>query len=139
MSAVTAVTGEGPLGSVPFLPMGYRREQRISLQVSALVSGLDSRGRAFTQKAKTLDISTGGARISGLTCDIDPGSVVSVELGNRKARFQVLWVGEAGTEREGVIGLKCIEVGTHLKKRLLYADDQEFEVELRRGIMEAAG
>ncbi len=119
--------------------MGYRREQRISLQISALVSGLDCRGRAFTQQARTLDISSGGARISGITFELEPGSILSVQLANRKARFEVLWVGETGTDREGEIGLKCIEVGTSQKKRLPYVDDQEFEVELRRGIMEAAG
>jgi CheY-like chemotaxis protein len=119
--------------------MGFRREERIPLQVSALVSGLDCRGRAFTQEAKTLDISPCGARIAGITFEIDPGSVLSIQLANRKARFQVLWVGEAGSDREGEIGLKCIEVGTHTRKRLLYVDDQEFEVEMRRGIMETAG
>lgn len=119
--------------------MGHRREERIPLQVSALVSGLDRGGRAFTQKAKTLDISNGGARITGISFELDPDSVLSIEFGNRTARFQVLWVGESGTEREGEVGLKCIEVGTNLKKRLLYVDDQEFEVELRGGIMEGAG
>jgi len=109
------------------------------LQVSALVSGLDRRGRAFVQEAKTLDISSVGARISGITFQLDPGSILSIQLGDRKARFQVLWVGEPGSEREGEIGLKCIEVGTHIKKRVLYVDDQEFELETRRGILEAAG
>lgn len=109
------------------------------MQVSALVSGLDRRGRAFVQEAKTLDISSVGARISGITFQLDPGSILSIQLGDRKARFQVLWVGEPGSEREGEIGLKCIEVGTHIKKRVLYVDDQEFELETRRGILEAAG
>lgn len=119
--------------------MGIRREERIPLQVSALVSGLDRRGRAFIQEAKTLDISSVGARISGITFQLDPGSVLSIQLGDRKARFQVLWVGEPGTEREGEVGLKCIEVGTHVRKRVLYVDDQEFELETRRGILDAAG
>lgn len=119
--------------------MGYRREERIPLQVSALVSGLDRSGRAFTQEARTLDISSVGARISGITFQLDPGSILCIQLGDRKARFQVLWVGEPGSEREGEIGLKCIEVGTHIKKKLLYVDDQEFELEMRRGILEAAG
>ncbi len=119
--------------------MGYRREERIPLQLSALVSGLDRRGRAFVQQAKTLDISSVGARISGITFQLDPGAILSIQLGDRKARFQVLWVGEPGSEREGEIGLKCIEVGTHVKKRVLYVDDQEFELATRRGILEAAG
>ncbi len=119
--------------------MGYRREERIPLQVPALVSGLDRRGRAFIQSAKTLDISSAGARITGLNCQLDPGSVLSIQLGNRKARFEVLWIGEPGTSREGEIGLKCIEVGTQSRKRILYIDDQEHELEARRGMLEAAG
>ena len=119
--------------------MGYRREERVPLQVPALVSGLDRGGRAFIQSAKTLDISTEGARISGLNCQLDPGSVLSIQLGNRKARFEVLWIGEAGTAREGEMGLKCIEVGTQKRKRVLYIDDQEHELEARRGMLEAAG
>jgi CheY-like chemotaxis protein len=119
--------------------MGYRREERIPLHVPALVSGLDRRGRAFIQSAKTLDISTAGARITGLNCQLDPGSVLSIQLGNRKARFEVLWVGEPGSLREGEIGLKCIEVGTQSRRRVLYIDDQEHELEARRGMLEAAG
>lgn len=119
--------------------MGYRREERIPLQVSALVSGLDRRGRAFIEQAKTLDISSVGARISGLTYQLELGSVVSIQLGDRKARFQVLWIGEQGTPREGEIGLKCIEVGTSIRKRVLYIDDQEHELESRRGFLDAAG
>ncbi len=119
--------------------MGYRREERIPLQVPALVSGLDRRGRAFIESARTLDISTAGARITGLNTQLDPGSVLSIQLGNRKARFEVLWIGAAGTSREGEIGLKCIEIGTQVRKRILYIDDQEHELESRRGMLEAAG
>lgn len=119
--------------------MGYRREERIPLQVPALVSGLDRRGRAFIESAKTLDISTTGARITGLNTQLDPGSVLSIQLGNRKARFEVLWIGEPGSSREGEIGLKCIEIGTQVRKRILYIDDQEHELEARRGMLEAAG
>jgi len=119
--------------------MGYRREERVPLQVPALVSGLDRGGRAFIQSAKTLDISTEGARITGLNCQLDPGSILSIQLGNRKARFEVLWIGEPGTSRQDEIGLKCIEIGTQKRKRVLYIDDQEYELEARRGILEAAG
>ena len=119
--------------------MSFRREERIPLQVSALISGLDRCGRAFTQQAKTLDISTCGARLSGVTSQLDPGNIVSIQFGNRKARFQVLWVGETGSDRQGEIGLKCIEVGTSVRKRVLYVDDQEFELAQRRVILEAAG
>jgi DNA-binding response OmpR family regulator len=119
--------------------MGYRREERVPLQVPALVSGLDRGGRAFIQSAKTLDISTEGARITGLNCQLDPGSILSIQLGNRKARFEVLWIGAPGTPREGEIGLKCIEIGTQNRKRVLYVDDQEHELEARRGMLEAAG
>ncbi|HWR36062.1 MAG TPA: PilZ domain-containing protein [Clostridia bacterium] len=119
--------------------MGYRREERVPLQVPALVSGLDRGGRAFIQQARTLDISSVGARISGLTYQLDLGSILSVQLGDRKARFQVLWVGEPGSERDGEIGLKCVEVGTHTKRRLLHVDDEEFEIEARRGFLELAG
>lgn len=119
--------------------MGYRREERIPLQVPALVSGLDRLGRAFIQSAKTLDISPAGAKITGLTCQLDPGSILSIQLGNRKARFEVLWVGEPGSESEGIIGLRCIEVGTQSRKRVLYVDDQDHELDFRRGMLEAAG
>ena len=119
--------------------MGYRREERVPLQVPALVSGLDRGGRAFIQSAKTIDISNEGARLTGLNCQLDPGTVLSIQLGNRKARFEVLWIGEAGSIREGEIGLKCIEVGTQSRKRVLYIDDQEYELESRRGMLEAAG
>ncbi len=119
--------------------MGYRREERLPLHVPALVSGLDKSGRAFIQQAKTLDISSVGARITGLTCQINPGTILSIQLGDRKSRFQVTWVGKPGTAQEGEIGLRCIEVGTHKSRRVLYVEDQDHEVESRKGYLEAAG
>ena len=96
-----------------------RREPRFPLQMPILVFGYDRSGRAFMEQAQTLDISIAGARLTGLSSEVAPGFILAVQQGDRRARFQVLWVGQANTDLEGHIGLQCVEVGGHTRKRIL--------------------
>src|SRR5438270_11440841 len=100
--------------------MRCRREERVSLRLRTVVSGVDRRGKVFREVADTLDFSTLGARLSGLTSQLSPGSIVSLVQGNRCAGFRVTWVGEENTPTEGQVGLHCIEVATSELKRVLY-------------------
>jgi hypothetical protein len=86
-----------------------RREQRITRPLTVRLWGLDSAGRPFGSTATTLDISPTGACLEGVRGQLAAGSVVGLQYEDRKARFSVAWVGESGSEREGQIGLKCLE------------------------------
>ena len=56
------------------------------------VWGTDISGKPFRQLAYTLDISTGGARLAGITARLSVGNVITVRYKQAKARFQIAWV-----------------------------------------------
>lgn len=78
------------------------------------VSGLDSNGVLFDIEARTLDVTTTGARIEGITCRLHRGASISVQCGNRKARFRVTWVGAPGSRAHDQIGVQIAEPGRHI-------------------------
>ncbi|HXE90655.1 MAG TPA: PilZ domain-containing protein [Terriglobales bacterium] len=86
-----------------------RREPRVTRPLTVRLWGLDSAGRPFGSTATTLDISPAGACVHGVRGQLAAGDVVGLQYEDRKARFSVAWVGEPGSEREGQIGLKCLE------------------------------
>ena len=116
-----------------------RREPRFPLQMPILVFGYDRFGRAFMEQAQTLDISSAGARLTGLSSEVSPGFILAVQQGDRRARFQVLWVGQGNGEVEGNIGLQCVEIGGHTRKRVLCIESSPAEEALQRSYLETAG
>jgi CheY-like chemotaxis protein len=104
-----------------------------------LVFGYDRFGRAFMEQAQTLDISLAGARLTGLSSEVAPGFILAVQQGDRRARFQVLWAGQAKSELEGHVGLQCVEVGGHTRKRILCIEGNPSEEALQRSYLETAG
>jgi CheY-like chemotaxis protein len=119
--------------------MAYRTQERAPLRLTALVWGSDGNGQMFMEQVQTLDISPMGARLKGLTRPVSTGAVLGIQNGDNQGRFEVVWVGERGTEREGQIGVRCIQIGRQTKKSILYLDDQEFELERRKPLLEAFG
>ena len=83
------------------------RELRVSLQLEVRAWGMDSLGRPFSQTAKTLEISTCGARLEGIR-GVKTDDVIGLQYRDQKSRFRVVWVGEAGTDRDGQIGVESI-------------------------------
>ena len=74
------------------------------------VSGTDAQGRSFRHVVCTLDLSAKGARISSLeTLTVRTGQELTLEHQKDRVRFQVVWIGEPGTSREGQIGLRTLE------------------------------
>lgn len=119
--------------------MAHRNEERTSLRLTALVWGMDGGGHVFMEQVQTMDISPMGARLKGLNREVAVGAILGLQNGDNQGRFEVIWVGEAGSEREGQIGLRCVQVGNQNKKSILYVDDQDFELERRRSLLEAFG
>lgn len=119
--------------------MTYRTEERTPLRLTALVWGSDDAGHMFMETVQTLDISPMGARLKMLQHPVRVGGILGIQNGDKQGRFEVVWVGEPGTEREGQFGVRCIQIGRETKKSILYIDDQDFELERRRGLIEAFG
>ena len=91
--------------------MSKRREPRVTVPLSVRLWGLDSRGKVFSQNVRTLNIATNGARLYGVTAQLEEGFIVGLQCGNMRARFMVVWVGEKGTSREGQVGLRAVTNG----------------------------
>lgn len=119
--------------------MTYRTEERTPLRLTALVWGSDESGHMFMETVQTLDISPLGARLRKLAQPVHVGAILGIQNGDKQGRFEVVWIGEDGTEREGQFGVRCIQIGRESKKSILYIDDQDFELERRRGLLEAFG
>ena len=101
--------------------MSPRRDKRSFVALPLRASGTDVAGNNFRQPVCTLDLSAEGARIHGLT-GIAPGQIVTLENKRNKVRFEVVWVGEPNTPRQGQVGLRTLE-----------PDKLLAEVELQRG------
>jgi diguanylate cyclase (GGDEF)-like protein len=106
---------------------GARREQRLRIALPVQFWGMDLDGALFEQDAVTVDITTTGARLKGITHLLQRGCVVGVKHQNSKARYRVVWVGDAGSATEGQVGLQLIDGGKFIWGRTLpriFGDDQ---------------
>lgn len=116
--------------------MVKRRERRLVVPISVRLWGLDRDGKVFSQNAKTLNIATNGARIFGVTAELEPGFIVGLQCGNMRARFMVVWVGEKGSSREGQVGLRAAENGIW-SVALPRASDEDFSAWLAENYLTA--
>jgi len=85
--------------------MGKRREPRQQVRLPVRIFGTDANGRAFSENVFTADVSRQGARLVGVRSQVKMGEVIGMSHGANKGRFAVRWVGAAGTERAGEMGL----------------------------------
>jgi hypothetical protein len=85
--------------------MGKRREPRKDIKVPVRIFGTDSSGRVFSEKAFTVNVSQQGVELSGVQAQPKVDEVVGVTYGTTKAHFRVKWVGQAGSEQQGKMGL----------------------------------
>ncbi len=91
--------------------MSERRERRTNLVLTVKVSGMDADGKLFEQEAGTVDVTTTGARLSGIRQALHRGCIVTVQRGSSRARFRVTWIGEEGGPDAGQIGIQLVESG----------------------------
>jgi hypothetical protein len=89
--------------------MGKRREPRVQLDIQVKVCGMDTLGHPFVQTAYAVSISRTGVRLTGVGPLVRLGEVVVVIYKQRKARFRVVWIGEAGQPESGQAGLEATD------------------------------
>lgn len=90
------------------------REHRIRMNRSVRIWGMDATGNLFSADTHTVDITPLGARVEGVSSSLQRGAVIGVQCGRSQARFRVVWVGQRGTNRQGQIGIRCIEPGKYI-------------------------
>lgn len=96
-------------GSQP-LVLPKRREPRLPASLSVRILGIDAKGKAFHQAATTINVSASGARVTGLTAQLNAGDIVGLQSGAEKCRFKVAWVSSNG-DGTFQVGLHCQEKG----------------------------
>ncbi len=86
----------------------FLRELRVSLQLPIRVWGMDANGKPFAVSAETMEISALGARLRGVT-PVKNGEVIGIQYEDQKARFRVVWLGDATTQSSGEIGVRSLD------------------------------
>jgi len=77
-----------------------RPEPRITADLPVRVWGMSADGRAFSQAARAQNISSEGALLSGIESELSVGDVIGVQYQDKKARFKVIWVINAGAAQK---------------------------------------
>jgi PilZ domain len=86
-----------------------RAEKRISVALPVRVTYYDSDSKPRLEMACTYDISSHGARLTGLRCVKEAGEIVTIERGRSKAFCRIVWIGEATSHLQGQVGIQCVE------------------------------
>ncbi len=94
--------------------MGRRKQERTAAKLALKLWGTDSSGQPFIEAVTTRNISAEGVLLEGVRHKLKPGDAVGLTYKQKKARFRVSWVGEAGGEEEGLLGLANAETGQSL-------------------------
>src|SRR5207302_10737661 len=89
--------------------MGKRKTQRLEECVPARIFGLDQKGKPFSAKVETVDISFSGARLAGVKQFETAGETSGLEYNGKKGRCAVVWVGRRGKKNEGQVAESSIE------------------------------
>lgn len=83
-----------------------RKENRVSAVLPIKISPHNEPNR--TRPGCTCEISTRGAKLMKID-GIGEGDVLWIMRHRRRAKFRVVWVGTAGSERAGQIGIENLE------------------------------
>jgi hypothetical protein len=104
------------------------KRHKVEYPVSLCQSGTDH----ILQLARSIDVSVSGARLGGLNVKLHPGEVVSLHCADRKAPFQVVWVGSGTTADQA--GLECLAPEVNIWKLDLseLTEEERFRREIDR-------
>jgi hypothetical protein len=86
-----------------------RPEARLDTDLPVRVFGMDSAGKPFFQNVRARNISSNGALLSGIEHELKPGDIVGVQHEQKKARFRVVWVVDAGGIEKNQVGMQMLD------------------------------
>jgi len=81
---------------------------RLSVDLPVRVWGMTAEGRPFSQSAHALNISSEGALISGVECELKVGDVIGVQFDEKKTRCTVISVMNAGPVKKNQVEIKLL-------------------------------
>jgi len=91
--------------------VGSLQEERVPFDLDIRVWGMATDGRAFSQHARTQNISASGARLCEIEHDVEIGDTIGVQAGQKKTRCKVVWARDTRS-------IQKIQVGVQLLSKL---------------------
>jgi hypothetical protein len=85
--------------------MGRRYQLRKQVAVPVRIFGTDSLGRAFSEKALTVNVSRNGAELAEVRPELALDEIIGLTYGKNRVHFRVKWMGRPGTPKAGHVGL----------------------------------
>lgn len=85
-----------------------RPEPRIPADLPIRVWGMSADGHAFSQAARAQNISSEGALLAGIEHELRVGDVIGVQYNEKKARFKVIWIINAGAAQKIQAGVQIV-------------------------------
>ena len=83
-------------------------EPRLTVDLPIRLWGMSADGRPFSQHARAQNISSEGALISGVECELKVGDVIGVQCDEKKTRCTVIWVMSTGPVKKNQVGVKLL-------------------------------
>src|ERR671923_1229386 len=83
-----------------------RPEPRVDTDLPVRVFGMDANGKPLNQHVRARNISSNGALLSGIEQPLKVGDIIGVQVEQKKARFKVVWVVDAGGIEKNQVGLQ---------------------------------
>ena len=94
-------------GAATAVPLDKRNEKRLHIAVPVKV--FPDITSFESQHCCTYEISTNGARLVAPPGVKATGQVIWLQRQNRRAKYKVMWIGEAGTSLQGQVGVETLE------------------------------
>ncbi len=106
---------------------------RSSLRRKAVLPVIVIRHNGFDKEpAHTLDITEISARLGGLSSPLEPGEIIEIQRGALKAKFQVFWMGAAGSAVAGQAGIRSLEPNKRIWGVTVARDETDLTVDAQR-------
>jgi hypothetical protein len=112
-----------------------RLNKRIHIALPVRITQWDSENRPNLVMACTYDISSLGARVTGLR-NVKPGEIITLERG-RSGKFycRVVWVGEPNSPLHGQVGVESVELQKTMWDAELHSMEEVFDpVPVRKAV-----
>jgi hypothetical protein len=88
--------------------MEKRPEQRVAADIPVRVWGMDADGKPFFQSALAGNLSCDGAQLAMITHSLNTGDIIGIQYGEKKARFEVIWVKPALVPQRNNVGVMVL-------------------------------
>lgn len=116
-----------------------RSERRVAVALPVRVTYYGDDSKPRLEMACTYDVSSHGARLTGLRSVKEAGEIVTIERGRSKAFCRVVWIGQTNSALQGQVGIQCVEAEKALWTAELGDMEQVYESMKPEGLWASFG